>query len=127
MPVNLPIGASQSVATCLCPFADRGVRLPQAGVGPQVGDDCNAPAGRIGPHDTILLGKRLCHLNADFQANSTIPINRHVPPTPDTLSLQGLPDATTALGHHTREFGRRDLTSQDSERSRWDIVDLNNE
>ena len=100
---------------------------PQTGVRPEMGDDRDATAGRSGPHDTILFGKRLRHLNADFKANCTIPINRHVPPNPDSLSLQCLPDAATTLGHHTREFRRRNLTPQDSEGRRRDIVDLDSD
>ena len=90
-------------------------------------DDRDAAARRSGPHDAILFGKRPHHLNACLKSNSTIPINRDVPPTSDALSPQCLPDATTTLGNHAREFRRPDLTAQDGERCRWQIVEMDNE
>ena len=86
MAVDLPIRASELVPVRGAPIPNRLVRRAELIIRPEVNHRRGKARWSGRPNDVASIWKRAIQLDADFEANSVVPIHGHVPAAPELVS-----------------------------------------
>src|SRR6266576_6137027 len=94
MTVDLPLRTSQPVIVFCAPFLNRSVRSAKTTIGPKVRGGCRRTDWGGGTDDLPFLRKGPLYLDASFQTDAPVPVDRHVAPGLHVLGAYRLPGKT---------------------------------
>src|SRR5262249_49921155 len=112
--VDFPARAGQCVAVIRAPLAYGLMGQVEAAIGTEVSRRGDRACGRGRADHFAVPGERCFELDAHFQVDLTVPVERHVPArSRDLLRADDTPYQAAGLGHDPGEFLRAGPTAHD--------------
>ena len=106
------------------PIPDRLMRGTELTVGSEVRYERCGASGSGRSNDLASARKRPVELDADLEANGTIPIDRHVPPSLELLGADERPHHAARFGNDGGELGGARLAAHNYERDAANVCEL---
>lgn len=124
--VDFPTGANQGVSVIAAPLENRVVGLVEPAVGAEMRGEGDQASRRRGADDFAVPGKRSLQLDADFEVDLAIEIDRDMPAGPcDFLGPDDAPHKAAGLRH---DLGKLSLACEPAHHCQWTtgtVFDLN--
>src|SRR5262245_8798200 len=125
--VKLPAGTRQRITVVLAPAVDRLMGLAEEAIGPVMGRGGHETRRGYRGDDFAVPGERPVQLDAHFQVDLVIQVDRDVPASPrDLLRTKDIPDGAAGFRDDLREFPGGRATAHDRQRATDELFESDN-